>query len=142
GVAERNFGGLAGFFRWLDRHKYKVEVRVFMSRWRSPRACPTCGGRRVNEEALGWRVGGKNLAELSQLTIDQAAVFLGELSLSEHQKQVTRSILPQITARFSFLLQVGLGYLTLDRTLKTLSAGEAQRVTLTSTLASSLVNVL
>jgi excinuclease ABC subunit A len=142
GVPERNFGGLAGFFRWLERQKYKLHYRVFMNRWKTWRTCPTCNGTRLNEEALAWRVGGRNIAETSRLRIDQALDFFASLPLSDHEQKVARTILQQIRARLGFLAQIGLGYLSLDRTLRTLSGGEAQRVKLTSTLGSSLVNML
>jgi excinuclease ABC subunit A len=142
GVAERNFGGLAGFFRWLERRKYKMHLRVFMNRWRSARVCPTCHGSRLNEEGLAWRIGGRNIAETSQLKIDDAITFFDDLRLAEYERQIARTILEQVRSRLSFLQEVGLGYLSLDRTLRTLSGGEAQRVALTSVLGSSLVNML
>jgi excinuclease ABC subunit A len=142
GVPARNFGGLAGFFRWLERRKYKLHLRVFMNRWRSSRPCPTCGGTRLNEEALAWRIGGHNIAEVTQLKIDEARANFSELPLTDHERQVARNILAQVNSRLGFLTQVGLGYLALDRTLKTLSGGEGQRVSLTSALGSSLVNML
>ena len=142
GVPERNFGGLAGFFRWLERRKYKLHIRVFMNRWRSARPCPTCGGTRLNEEALAWRIGRLNIAEVTQLKIDEARGFFSELPLIDHERQVAKNILAQVQSRLGFLSQVGLDYLALDRTLKTLSGGEAQRVALTSALGSSLVNML
>ena len=142
GVPERNFGGLAGFFRWLDKRKYKMHLRVFLNRWRSSSLCPACRGTRLNDEALAWRIAGRNIAEVSQFTIDQARQFFSELSLMDHERRISRHILGQVHSRLTFLQQVGLGYLSLDRTLKTLSGGEAQRVSLTSSLGSSLVNML
>ncbi len=142
GVPERKFGGLAGFFRWLDRRKYKMHVRVFLNRWRSSRICPTCQGTRLNEEALAWRLGGRNIAQACQSTIDDAISFLSGLELTQHERTVAKTMLQQVTARLTFLREVGVGYLSLDRTLRTLSGGEAQRVTLTSVLGSSLVNML
>ncbi len=142
GVPERKFGGLAGFFRWLERRKYKMHLRVFLNRWRSSRLCPTCRGTRLNEEALAWRVGGRNIAEACQLTIDEAIAFFSGLEITPHEREVTKTVLSQIISRLSFLREVGLGYLSLDRTLRTLSGGEAQRVSLTSVLGSSLVNML
>ena len=144
GVPERRFGGLKGFFNWLERRKYKVHLRVFLNRWRTSRVCPTCQGSRLNEEALAWQVGAKNIAEVTQLKIDEALAFFGELqdTLTESERQIARTMLEQLRSRLGFLRQVGLGYLTLDRTLRTLSSGEAQRVTLTSALGSSLVNML
>ena len=142
GVPERNFGGLAGFFRWLERRKYKMHLRVFLNRWRTAKLCPTCRGSRLNEEALAWRIGGKNIAELTQLKIDDARTFLAGLPLDEFEGRASRQLLSQVDSRLRFLQQVGLGYLALDRTLKTLSGGEAQRAVLTSALGSSLVNML
>ncbi|MGQ9574133.1 MAG: excinuclease ABC subunit UvrA [Thermoguttaceae bacterium] len=142
GVPERGFGGLRGFFAWLQRRKYKMHVRVFLARWRSYRPCPTCGGTRLRPEALATRLGGKNIAELSAMKISEAAEFLRTLPLADWQRQVGRMMLEQVQARLGYLEAVGLGYLTLDRTLRTLSTGEARRVALTSALGSSLVNML
>jgi len=142
GVPERKFGGLEGFFAWLERRKYKMHIRVFLSRWRSYRPCPACGGARLKPEALAVRVGGKNLAELSAMKISEAARFLDELELTDWQRKVGRMMLDQVRARLGYLETVGLGYLTLDRTLRTLSGGEARRVALTSALGSTLVNML
>ena len=72
GVPERQFGGLRGFFAWLEKRKYKLHLRVYLNRWRTSKLCPTCGGKRLNEEALAWQVTGKNIAELAQLRIDEA----------------------------------------------------------------------
>jgi excinuclease ABC subunit A len=142
GVPERKFGGLRGFFNWLERRKYKMHVRVFLSRWRSYRTCPVCAGARLRPEALSVRVGGKNIAEICALSVDEAEKFFAELALSEWEKAVARTMLEQVRARISFLRTVGLGYLTLDRTLRTLSGGESQRVALTSALGSNLVNMM
>ena len=142
GVPERNFGGLVGFFAWLEKHKYKMPVRVFANRWKSSRVCPTCRGARLNPQALAWRVGGLNLAEIAALRLDHGEPFFANLPLSPREKQVSRTMLEQVRNRLRFLVQVGLGYLALDRPLKTLSSGEAQRVALTSALGSSLVNML
>ena len=142
GVPERDFGGLQGFFKWLERRKYKMHLRVFLSRWRSYCVCTACGGSRLRSEALATRVGGKNIAELSQMKICDALEFIDALNLSPWQRQVSRVTLEQVESRLGFLNSVGLGYMTLDRTLRTLSGGEAQRVALTSALGSSLVNML
>ncbi|MGH7192043.1 MAG: excinuclease ABC subunit UvrA, partial [Candidatus Saccharimonadales bacterium] len=142
GVAERNFGGLRGFFAWLERRKYKMHIRVFLSRWRSYRPCPACGGARLRPEALATRLAGKNIAELSGLKISEAAEFFRSLELPPWQRTVGRMMLDQVRARLGYLQAVGLDYLTLDRPLRTLSGGEAQRVALTSALGSSLVNML
>lgn len=142
GVPERNFGGLRGFFAWLERRKYKMHIRVFLSRWRSDRTCPACHGARLRPEALLARVGGLNLAEIAALKVRDALAFFRELTLSEWQRSVGRMMLEQVISRLHFLQSVGLGYLTLDRSLRTLSGGEAQRVSLTSALGSSLVHML
>jgi len=142
GVPQRSFGGLEGFFAWLEKRKYKMHLRVFMSRWRSSRECPTCHGDRLNEEALAWKIGGRTIAQVTKLRIDEALAFFRGLTLSDYQRRIARVMLEQVTARLGFLQAVGLAYLELDRTLRTLSGGEAQRVALTSALGSSLVNML
>ncbi|MBX9792381.1 MAG: excinuclease ABC subunit UvrA [Pirellulales bacterium] len=142
GVPERNFGGLRGFFAWLERHKYKMHLRVFMSRWRSYRPCPACGGARLRPEALATRVGGLNIAELCKLKVRDGLAFLGNLQLTPFERALARTPLEQVQARLTYLDSVGLGYLALDRTLRTLSGGELQRVSLTSALGSSLVGAL
>ncbi|HEX3724778.1 MAG TPA: excinuclease ABC subunit UvrA, partial [Pirellulales bacterium] len=142
GVPERDFGGLQGFFRWLERRKYKMHLRVFLSRWRSYRPCPACGGQRLRREALATRVGGKNIAEISGMKIQDALEFVRSLDLPAWERQVGRIMLDQTQNRLRYLVEVGLGYLTLNRTLRTLSGGETQRVALTTALGSSLVNML
>jgi excinuclease ABC subunit A len=142
GVPERNFGGLEGFFAWLERRKYKMHIRVFLSRWRSFRPCRSCGGLRLRPEALAARIGGRNIGEIGAMKVREAAAFFRQLELSQHQRQIGRMMLEQVQARLEYLEAVGLGYLTLDRTLRTLSGGEARRVALTSALGSSLVNML
>jgi excinuclease ABC subunit A len=142
GVQERKFGGLRGFFAWLERRKYKMHLRVFLSRWRSYRPCPSCGGTRLRGEALATRVGGRSIADISGMKIQDALKLLRTLDLTAWQRQVGRIMLDQAQSRLKYLVDVGLGYLTLDRTLRTLSGGESQRVALTSALGSGLVNML
>ncbi|HEY2828153.1 MAG TPA: excinuclease ABC subunit UvrA, partial [Pirellulales bacterium] len=142
GVPERNFGGLDGFFRWLEKRKYKMHLRVFLSRWRSYRVCPACKGTRLRPKALATQVAGRNMADLCALKIRDALTFFRDLKLPEWQQAIGRSMLEQVQARLGFLEAVGLGYLTLDRSLRTLSGGEVQRVSLTTALGSSLVNML
>ena len=142
GVHERKFGGLEGFVAWLERRKYKMHIRVFLSRWRSYRMCPACGGSRLRPEALAARIGGRNIGEIGAMKVRDAAVFFRQLELSDYQRHVGRMMLEQVQARLGYLEAVGLGYLTLDRTLRTLSGGEARRVALTSALGSSLVGML
>ena len=142
GVPERKFGGLAGFFEWLEKRKYKMHLRVFLSRWRSYNECPDCNGARLRPEALAVRIGGKNVADICRMKVCDALEFVEKLELSETDQRVGRVMFQQVYSRLKYLVAVGLGYLTLDRTLRTLSGGEAQRVALTSALGSSLVNML
>jgi len=142
GSPEKGFGGLRGFFSWLERRKYKMHLRVFLSRWRSYRTCPQCDGARLRPEALVVRLGGRNIAEISQMKIEDAIDFFYSVPLTDWERRVGRVMIEQIEARLGYLKAAGLGYLTLDRTLRTLSGGEAQRVALTSALGSSLVNML
>jgi excinuclease ABC subunit A len=142
GVPERKFGGLRGFIAWLERRKYKMHIRVFLSRWRSQSTCPDCQGTRLRPEALATRLGGVNIAELCDHKIRDARRSIQALELTEHDGAIARTVLEQVESRLGFLEGVGLGYLTLNRTLRTLSGGEAQRVSLTAALGSTLVNML
>jgi excinuclease ABC subunit A len=142
GVSERNFGGLNGFFRWLERRKYKMHLRVFLSRWRKYVLCPACGGARLRPEALAVRLGDKNFANVCSLKIRDAVKYLDELQLPEWRQQIAKPLIKDVRSRLTYLQDVGLGYVALDRSLRTLSGGEAQRVALTSTLGSSLVDML
>ncbi|MCS7237899.1 MAG: excinuclease ABC subunit UvrA [Thermoguttaceae bacterium] len=142
GIPEKEVWGLKDFFAWLERKKYKVQYRIFLNRWRSYRRCPSCGGRRFRPEVLAFRVGGKNIAEISCMTVAEALRFFRQLKLSQWERQVARAICEQIVSRLEYLVAVGLGYLTLDRPLRTLSGGELRRVALTAALGASLVNML
>ena len=142
GVPERDFGGLQGFFAWLERRKYKMHLRVFLSRWRSYRQCTQCLGARLKPESLATKVGGFNIADICQLKIRDAIEFFKQIEFTDWQREVARHVIEQIHSRLHYLNTVGLGYLTLDRTLRTLSGGEAQRVSLTTALGSNLVNML
>ena len=142
GVPEREFGGLRGFFAWLERRKYKMHLRVFLSRWRSYYPCEACGGARLRPEALAVRVGGKNFAEVGRMEIRDALAFFDALELADWQEPIARPMVEDVRRRLAYLVDVGVGYLSLDRSLRTLSGGEAQRVALTATLGSSLVDML
>ncbi len=136
------FPGIRGFFEEVESYRYKLHVRVFLSRYRSQSRCPACRGSRLRPAALAVRVGGLTIAEFTALTVEQAARTLAELPLTAWQQTVGREILKQLTAKLGFLLRVGLGYLTLDRQTRTLSGGEAQRIALANQLGSQLVGTL
>ncbi|MFY9728503.1 MAG: excinuclease ABC subunit UvrA, partial [Bryobacteraceae bacterium] len=127
------------FFAYLETKKYKLHVRVFLSRYRGYALCPECKGARLRKEALYVRVGGRNLAELVRLNIAEAAQFFDALALKPEETAIADKILVEIRQRLKFLNDVGLEYLTLDRLSSTLSGGEAQRIQLATCLGSRLV---
>jgi excinuclease ABC subunit A len=139
---EGKFPGIQGFFAALERKKYKLHVRVFLSRYRGYAQCPECGGGRLRADALQVKIEGKNIRELTQLTVEAAAEFFKTLKLSREQTEIAGKILEQIQERLKFLNDVGLEYLTLDRLASTLSGGEAQRIQLATSLGSRLVGAL
>jgi len=127
------------FFKEVEKKKYKVHVRVFLSRYRGYTLCPDCGGSRLRAEALWIRVGGKNMAEVTRMNIAQAQEFFLSLQLSPEEMAIADKVLIEIRQRLKFLNDVGLEYLTLDRLSATLSGGEAQRIQLATCLGSRLV---
>ena len=139
---DEEFDGVRGFFRWLERKKYKVHVRVFLSRYRGYLTCPDCGGARLRREARDVRVGDRTIDRASGLTVREARQFFTDLQLSEKDAAVADKVLREIRRRLSFLVDVGLDYLTLDRLSSTLSGGEAQRINLATSLGSALVGTL
>jgi excinuclease ABC subunit A len=142
GDGGKAFDGIRGFFDWLERKKYKVHVRVFLSRYRGYHTCPDCRGTRLRREARDVRVGGRTIDEVSALTIQQAQQFFAELALGEQDAAVADKVLREISRRLRFLADVGLDYLTLDRLSSTLSGGESQRINLATSLGSALVDTL
>jgi len=136
------FPGINVFFEEIESYRYKLHVRVFLSRYRSQSPCPVCRGARLKPPALAVRVAGLTIAEFTGLTIEAAATLLGELKLTAWEAAVGREILRQLGAKLTFLLRVGLGYLTLARQTRTLSGGEAQRINLANQLGSQLVGTL
>ena len=139
---EGKFPGIQGFFAALERKKYKLHVRVFLSRYRGYAVCPECGGGRLRADALQVKIDGRNIRELTQLTVEAAAEFFKTLKLSPEKTGIAGKILEQIQERLKFLNDVGLEYLTLDRLASTLSGGEAQRIQLATSLGSRLVGAL
>ncbi|OGL01359.1 MAG: excinuclease ABC subunit A [Candidatus Rokubacteria bacterium RIFCSPLOWO2_02_FULL_73_56] len=137
-----SFPGIQGFFEEVESYRYKLHVRVFLSRYRTQSPCPTCRGARLKPAALAVRVAGLTIAEFTALTIEAAARLLADLKLTAWEAVVAREILRQLNAKLTFLLRVGLGYLTLSRQTRTLSGGEAQRINLANQLGSQLVGTL
>jgi excinuclease ABC subunit A len=137
-----SFTGIQGFFEEVESYRYKLHVRVFLSRYRSPSPCPRCHGARLRPEALSVRVGGATIADVSLKTVEELARFLDELPVAGWEKTVARDVLRHLRAKVVFLLRVGLGYLTLARQTRTLSGGEAQRINLANQLGSQLVGTL
>ena len=138
----RDYDGIRGFFRWLDKKKYKVHIRVFLSRYRGYLTCPDCGGARLRREARDVRVGGRTIDQVSSDTVRQAEAFLRSLEVTEKEAAIGDKVLTEIRKRLKFLSDVGLEYLTLDRLSSTLSGGESQRINLATSLGSSLVDTL
>lgn len=134
--------GVKGFFEWLESRKYKVQVRVLLSRYRKYISCPACNRTRLNEQARAIKIQGKSIGEFNALTVRQAFDFLENLTLSPYEQQVGVKLVQEIKNRLKFLLEVGLDYLTLDRMTFTLSGGEAQRINLAAALSASLVGTL
>jgi len=136
------YAGVRGFFAWLESKKYKVQVRVFLSRYRKFIPCPACGQTRLNPQSLNIKVGGLNIGQVAQRTVKEVKDFLDGLALAPAQAPVAEKLVQEVQGRLKFLLEVGLDYITLDRMTFTLSGGEAQRINLAAALSSSLVGTL
>ena len=139
---EGRFPGVRGFFQHLERKKYKLHVRVFLSRYRGYSVCSTCTGTRLRPEARQVKIQGKDICQVCAMTVEEAASFFNELKLSPQQAAIADKLLTEIQERLRFLNEVGLEYLTLDRLASTLSGGEAQRIQLATSLGSRLVGTL
>ena len=139
---ERRFIGVRGFFQYLERKKYKLHVRVFLSRYRGYSTCSDCGGARLRREAQQVRIDGKNICEVCSMTVEQSAAFFEKVELRREEADIADRLLEEIRTRLRFLNDVGLEYLMLDRLTSTLSGGEAQRIQLATSLGSRLVGTL
>jgi excinuclease ABC subunit A len=139
---EGKFWGVRGFFQYLERKKYKLHVRVFLSRYRGYSTCSNCGGARLRAEARQVKIGGQDICAVCAMTVEQTARFFSGLQLTQEESGIAGKILEEIRDRLRFLVEVGLEYLTLDRLASTLSGGEAQRIQLASALGSRLVGTL
>jgi excinuclease ABC subunit A len=137
-----DFVGVLPFFRRLEAKKYKLYIRVFLSRYVTAVDCTQCSGTRLRPEALYVQVGGRTIAALSRLTVDDLQRFLAEVSLTAFEREIAYNILLQLLARVRFLQEVGLKYLTIDRQTRTLSGGEAQRINLANQLGARLTDTL
>jgi excinuclease ABC subunit A len=137
-----SFEGVFGFFAQMERKKYKLHVRVMLSKYRGYAECPDCRGQRLRAEARSVRLNGKNICQATALTIAHAKQFFCELKLTPMQDEIAGPILHEVRQRLNFLDAVGLEYLTLDRLASTLSGGEAQRIQLATSLGSRLVGAL
>jgi excinuclease ABC subunit A len=141
-ASEGRYLGIFPFLERLEEKRYKQYIRVFLRQYQLAKTCPACHGTRLKPEALAVRVAGKTIAEGTALTAADLAAWLGALDLPPFQRQVADHILGELTARVSFVNDVGLGYLTLDRLTRTLSGGEAQRIALANALGAHLVDTL
>jgi excinuclease ABC subunit A len=139
---EGRFPGVRGFFNYLERKKYKLHVRVFLSRYRGYSVCSTCNGARLRIEARQVKVNGNNICDVCRMTVEAASKFFDALKLTDQEKGIAERLLVEIRERLRFLNEVGLEYLTLDRLASTLSGGEAQRIQLATSLGSRLVGTL
>ncbi len=140
--------GIDGFFNWVEQQAYKIQYRVMMSRYRGKTVCPDCRGSRLRKDASYVKVCGRSITELLAMPVSDFAVWLKEVqadgktdgtTLTEHERQVVRRLLIELEHRVKYLLDVGLGYLSLNRLSNTLSGGESQRINLATSLGSSLV---
>mgnify|MGYP003279049853 FL=1 len=136
------FQGINAFFKMVQENQYKIQYRVMLARYRGKTLCPKCHGTRLKPEASYVRVGGRNISQLVDLPITELKTFFDNLQLDKHDKDVATRILTEINSRIRFLLDVGLGYLTLNRLSNSLSGGESQRINLATSLGSSLVGSL
>ena len=134
--------GIDAFFRYVEEKSYKIQYRVLGSRYRGKTTCPDCHGSRLRKEARYVKVAGHDITELVRMPIAECLAFFQSLELNEHDRQIAARLLKEITNRLRYLVDVGVGYLTLDRRSNTLSGGETQRIDLATSLGSSLVGSL
>jgi len=135
----RGLHGIDRFFQYVEEKSYKIQYRVLASRYRGKTICPVCEGSRLKAEAHYVKVGGRDITQLAGMPIDQCARFFAELELNEHDQRIADRLLKEIRNRLGYLVEVGVGYLTLERRSNTLSGGETQRINLATSLGSSLV---
>ena len=139
---DSKFWGVRGFFEHLERKKYKLHVRVFLSRYRGYSVCSDCGGLRLRREARQVKISGKDICQVSAMTVEEATSFFAQVELTRQESDIASRLLEEVNDRLRYLNDVGLEYLTLDRLASTLSGGEAQRIQLATSLGSRLVGTL
>ncbi len=133
------FPGINGFFNWIKSKSYSIQYRVLLARYRGKTDCPDCHGSRLKPEALYVKINGMTIADLVHMPIERLAIWFNELQLTENEQIITKRLLTEIKHRLQYLVDVGLGYLTLDRRSSSLSGGESQRINLATSLGSSLM---
>ncbi|WP_282038645.1 excinuclease ABC subunit UvrA [Saccharicrinis aurantiacus] len=138
----QHFHGIDTFFKHVEEQQYKIQYRVMLSRYRGKTKCPECNGTRLKKESSWVKVAGKSVSELVQMPINELAELFKTLKLDPHQQKVGHRLLHEINTRLTFLFEVGLGYLTLNRLSSSLSGGESQRINLATSLGSTLVGSL
>lgn len=136
------FHGLDDFFKFLEKERYKVQYRVMLSRFTGKTLCPECEGKRLRKEALWVKVGGRSIADLVAMSVDELVGFFASLTLTDYEARTAERLLTEVRTRLGYLSDVGLGYLSLDRLSSTLSGGESQRVNLSTSLGSNLTGSL
>ena len=141
-LTDKGFKGVIPFLRSREKKRYKQYIRVFLRQYQTPRTCDECGGGRVRREALNVQVGGRTIAQVSEVPLEELLEWVDGLELVGAEAEIARTILRELRARVSFLVDVGLGYLTLGRQTRTLSGGEAQRINLANSLCARLVDTV
>ncbi len=141
-LPEEERASIDAFFNMVKNNQYKIQYRVMMARYRGKTTCPDCHGRRLKKEAGYVKIGGLSLPDLVTMTIDELCVFFDNLTLSEQESHIAERLITEIKNRLKVMTEVGLGYLTLNRTANTLSGGETQRINLAKSLGSSLIGSL
>jgi excinuclease ABC subunit A len=139
---EESIIGLNEFFRWVESNRYKIQYKYMLSRYSGKTVCRSCGGSRLKKEALYVKVGGENIHQLLSMNVDQLLTFFKNLELTDYERKIANKAIEEIVSRLSYIKEVGLSYLTLNRASNTLSGGESQRINLVTALGSSLVGSL
>lgn len=134
--------GIKGFFDWLETKRYKVQARIMIARYRGYTECPDCRGTRLRKEAMAVRIGGLHIGEVCDLSVKELSAWINDLKLTKEEQAITARPMEELRARVLYLLDVGLGYLTLSRQTRTLSGGESQRINLATALGSALTETL